>query len=531
MIYSRNERIARLTSGCVGEMGVLEGVPRSATVLADAEGATVLILGAERFRSVLISPCGQEILLHILHELVERLRKSNTRLQVRSGVQLAKSDPLTATKRCKWRKLRNGVIEGVWAHSKKLSIFASVSDSKLLEIGTIFKITEESVLFCRGDLPDSCYLILEGNLEVVADGLMIARLERGDVAGFMGLLGADGRSATVQVPDHCVVLKVGAKDVSDVVASNSEFLLGAIRYISRRIETSNQMRKFQSKVALDQSVTTESRNERGMMLRSMLQSLNLPRTKSKGSFSMVNSSGDISLYGTYSWREGESEYRIEDIGIDQVVRSLVTSESVIPNVVSVNGVVLYDSFSGTENESFSGDQVKFLSLLASAINLAGLKSNCNFEEMLESAQNLVVAVRGTEEGMKSFEASEGSDWVQVLKLCSFNCWGHADFTIRNQLPDLFKEPFYARKMQGMEYHIQIHRGENIAAVYGVTLVAKYMSSRAGNPIAIITFGWTVVRGKDASFSGRLSILGVDYDEKVDEDDQNYIEKTLRHDSI
>jgi CRP-like cAMP-binding protein len=157
-------RIARLGAGeWFGEVGLLDGAPRNATVrVGTAKPAQLLSVDAADFER-LIAP-------HVVtlgdSELVSRRR-----------AQLA-----------------------------RIPLFGALASSDLDRLARVLRearAPQGTVLFRQGDPADTFYVIVEGSVGVVKDGTPIAKLLAGEFFGETALLFTEERTATVATTEEC----------------------------------------------------------------------------------------------------------------------------------------------------------------------------------------------------------------------------------------------------------------------------------------------------------------------------------------
>ena len=497
IVFSGGERLAEINPGeCIGEMALIEGSTRSAMVKSGKEGASILKLSEENFFMLIKSPYGPLFLINLFKSMNNKLNKSNIRIKNKSSI-FSKLDENNIVS--KGTPIKNKFKKS-WENSKNLSICSTLSVKKLLETGNLLHFDAIRVIFKKGDKCDNCYLLLEGKVDVMIDNLIVAELCSSEMFGLMGLFGVEGRSATIVSKTNCICIKFSFENINSLFMEDSEFILAAIRNTSYRIKMSNKTNKFS---------TSNIYNDDSLIKKISLQFLDSITDKFKK---------NGNLYKQFIWKEDEkSERRISDISIDQVIRSLATTECIIPEIVSINGVVMYDELCSKKPVN----RLKFLSVLISGLCISGIDIYCNFEEIIVMVIKLIGIIRKTEKDMKEFEEKHQVKWINILRLCSFNCWGYADHIIRNNLPLLFKQPYYTRKQQGIEYHIQIFNSE----MYGVTLQSKYLLSRGSIPIALINFSWTVIY-EEKNITGKLFISNVEFINKT-KNDEKYINDCLK----
>jgi CRP/FNR family transcriptional regulator, cyclic AMP receptor protein len=123
---------------------------------------------------------------------------------------------------------------------------------KLQSIARIQKFTKDSIIFNRGDLGRSLYLILQGSVRVsvILDDIgeeILAMLKDGSHFGEMALVDEGPRSATVIAQDDTILLRLDKDEFEKVMISDRDMELKILR---------NMVRAFSSRIRdTDQSLT------------------------------------------------------------------------------------------------------------------------------------------------------------------------------------------------------------------------------------------------------------------------------------
>jgi transcriptional regulator with AAA-type ATPase domain len=119
-------------------------------------------------------------------------------------------------------------------------IFSSLPSEELKKIALIAEeqvLTAGDMLFEQGDVGDSLYIVVSGQLEVFltsSDGLetVLANRGPGSAIGEMALLTGEPRSASVQATEDSVVLVIGKHDFDQLLADNPSLAHVFIKTIS-----------------------------------------------------------------------------------------------------------------------------------------------------------------------------------------------------------------------------------------------------------------------------------------------------------
>jgi len=157
------QRLAGLAQGdWFGEVGLLQNMPRNATVTADADGADTLVLDRESFLGMVAT---SDL---VAAEIGQLLRKRVAITRLRQAVS---------------------------------SLSANAAAGVLPEFESRFYQPGQTIIK-QGDAPDEFFVLVEGEAEVSrsdASGIeaVVARLSPGDYFGEMGLLHGSPRNATV----------------------------------------------------------------------------------------------------------------------------------------------------------------------------------------------------------------------------------------------------------------------------------------------------------------------------------------------
>lgn len=231
-----------------GEMGLLDGEPRSATAVAleDCELGEVREINLRFYLQQ-----HPELVLSMLKRMSGRLR-SLTEEYMDACRTIAEQEE-TKKPDAEWKKtvkkyaaiLENPptLAEMAAASRKHVSVDRrnlknsgdiAVMEAKLVPAGT--------VIFDQGDVEDCMYDLMRGSVGIYADyGLptekklttLVAQKNR--FFGEMGMLDAAPRSATAVAETDCQILTIGAQNMDRYFVDDPDALLAAMRQMSDRI--------------------------------------------------------------------------------------------------------------------------------------------------------------------------------------------------------------------------------------------------------------------------------------------------------
>jgi hypothetical protein len=128
-------------------------------------------------------------------------------------------------------------------HLKNIEIFADLSVNELAAIAAV---TEEAAfdadeqVFREGDVGDTLYLVLDGNVAVIKDcnrekEIELDTIGAGDYFGEMALFGDDRRSATIRVKHAARFLTLHKQELQEIVREYPQIALHVCRVLSMRI--------------------------------------------------------------------------------------------------------------------------------------------------------------------------------------------------------------------------------------------------------------------------------------------------------
>ena len=120
-------------------------------------------------------------------------------------------------------------------------LFAGLSQEaleKLVQQLTLVHLGGGEVLFREGDPGDALYVIVEGEVAVLAEGpprVEMARLSAGSFIGEVALMTDQPRSATVQAIADAELLRIDRKTLSSVLSTHGEVLAAVLRFVRDRL--------------------------------------------------------------------------------------------------------------------------------------------------------------------------------------------------------------------------------------------------------------------------------------------------------
>lgn len=91
------------------------------------------------------------------------------------------------------------------------------------------------VLFREGDVGDSCYVIIDGTIDISVNSLVISTLGRNQIIGEIAVFGHVPRTATVTATTRLEVLRFSGDLFQSVVRENADAAVEMCRILAERL--------------------------------------------------------------------------------------------------------------------------------------------------------------------------------------------------------------------------------------------------------------------------------------------------------
>jgi len=200
----RRVDLATLEGGAFfGEMAILSGAPRTASVEAGAEDTQLLEISA----LVLTS--------------------------------LSRSHPQVAAALRKF--VRQRLLTNVMNTSALFRPFNRKDRRTLVERFRARDIERGEVIIRDGDQTDGLYVLLSGEVEVHKDGHLLTRLKEGDLFGEISLLQKTPATATVTAARHTTLLRLPREDFDALISSHPQILVLISELSDERLRRTEQV--------------------------------------------------------------------------------------------------------------------------------------------------------------------------------------------------------------------------------------------------------------------------------------------------
>jgi len=99
----------------------------------------------------------------------------------------------------------------------------------------IERLPRGALIFEEGDTAAEMFVLLEGEVEIVAQGRVLQRLAAGSLFGEMALIDAQPRSAGCRAATDCRLVRISAKQFNFLVQNAPAFALLTLRSVSARL--------------------------------------------------------------------------------------------------------------------------------------------------------------------------------------------------------------------------------------------------------------------------------------------------------
>ncbi|MBR9985612.1 MAG: cyclic nucleotide-binding domain-containing protein [Desulfosarcina sp.] len=126
---------------------------------------------------------------------------------------------------------------------KNIEIFADLSVNELAAVASVTEeaaFDEMEMVFREGDIGDTLFLVLQGEVAVIKDcnaerEFELDSIGPGDYFGEMALFGDDRRSATIRVKKNARFLTLNKQELQEIVREYPQIALHVCRVLSMRI--------------------------------------------------------------------------------------------------------------------------------------------------------------------------------------------------------------------------------------------------------------------------------------------------------
>jgi CRP-like cAMP-binding protein len=139
---------------------------------------------------------------------------------------------------------------------RKIPMFAKLNASKLKLLAFTSEMVsyeDDEVIFYSGDVADSCYVIMEGNVDILTEtsaGPVVAiTLQQNQLFGEMALLNNVPRNSTLQANGKLQVMKISGEMFLRLLFENPELALDVMRQLSDKLAKSHhQVKELQQQL-------------------------------------------------------------------------------------------------------------------------------------------------------------------------------------------------------------------------------------------------------------------------------------------
>ncbi|MCP3103937.1 cyclic nucleotide-binding domain-containing protein [Myxococcus sp. K15C18031901] len=200
----KRQELATLEGGAFfGEMALLSGAPRTASVEAASDDAQLLEISAP----------------------------------VLAG--LSRNHPQVAKALKKF--VRQRMLTNVMNTSALFRLFNRKDRRTLVERFRARDVERDAVIIRDGDRTDGLYVLLSGEVEVRKDGHLLTRLKEGDLFGEISLLQKVPATATVTSTRHTTLLRLPREDFDALISSHPQILVLVSELSDERLRRTEQV--------------------------------------------------------------------------------------------------------------------------------------------------------------------------------------------------------------------------------------------------------------------------------------------------
>ncbi len=123
---------------------------------------------------------------------------------------------------------------------KSAPIFAEIPEDQLAFLARIAKernaLAGETII-TEGEIGQSMYIIAEGRVRILSNGLELAVLKEREVFGELAVLDPEPRSATAVAAEPSLLYEVSESGLYELMADTPQVMQGIIRVLCRRLRS------------------------------------------------------------------------------------------------------------------------------------------------------------------------------------------------------------------------------------------------------------------------------------------------------
>lgn len=134
---------------------------------------------------------------------------------------------------------------------KNVELFHEIPGEVLAHIATLLEeelYEKGTYVVNQGDLGRELYIIVSGEVDVIADAKKVDVMSDGAYFGEMAIIDSQPRAADVVANTDLVVLRMEMDDFHEILTQQEQIAIGVIRVLNRRIRNLNRrLREFTEK--------------------------------------------------------------------------------------------------------------------------------------------------------------------------------------------------------------------------------------------------------------------------------------------
>jgi CRP/FNR family transcriptional regulator, cyclic AMP receptor protein len=99
------------------------------------------------------------------------------------------------------------------------------------------------VLFNQGEPGDCMFVLIEGSMDVIVDGVLVEKSTSGSMLGEMAIIDSSPRGATVVATEPCRLAKIDEKRFNFIIQSNPFFAKQVMKVLVERVRRMNKVHR------------------------------------------------------------------------------------------------------------------------------------------------------------------------------------------------------------------------------------------------------------------------------------------------